>query len=156
MPDPDEPSPLKGLGERIAARRDERAREQARKSSLASTSGLGLGLRIATELVSALAVGVTIGLILDNWLNTAPWLLITFFILGAAAAMTNLIRTAKEADAAQARERAEAEAAGSQQAGDGAARRETDTRADRGGPDGSQGSRTDSTRQGHGGNEREG
>ncbi|MBK1698970.1 AtpZ/AtpI family protein [Rhodovibrio salinarum] len=127
MPDPDEPSPLKGLGERIAARRAEHARQQGQKSSLASTSGLGLGLRIATELVSALAVGVGIGLILDTWLNTAPWLLITFFILGAGAGMTNLIRTAKEADAAQARERAEA-AAQSQ-----SARRETDTRADRDG-----------------------
>ena len=148
MPDPDEPSPLKGLGERIAARRDQRAREQARKSSLASTSGLGLGLRIATELVSALAVGVTIGLILDNWLNTAPWLLITFFILGAAAAMTNLIRTAKEADAAQARERAAA--MGSDNS------RDDETRMNRDRPTSATGSGTDTTRPGNGGNEREG
>ena len=149
MPEPDEPSPLKGLGERIAARRDERAREQTRKSSLASTSGLGLGLRIATELVSALAVGVTIGLILDTWLDTAPWLLITFFILGAAAAMTNLIRTAKEADAAQARERAEA-------ARTGGTRRESDAPAAGDGISPGTGSRTDTTRPGNGGNEREG
>ena len=148
MPEPDEPSPLKGLGERIAARRDERAREQTRKSSLASTSGLGLGLRIATELVSALAVGVTIGLILDNWLNTAPWLLITFFILGAAAAMTNLIRTAKEADAAQARERAAA--MGSDNS------RDDETRMNRDRPTSATGSGTDTTRPGNGGNEREG
>lgn len=149
MPEPDEPSALKRLGERIAARRDERAREQTRKSSLASTSGLGLGLRIATELVSALAVGVTIGLILDNWLDTAPWLLITFFILGAAAAMTNLIRTAKEADAAQARERAAA-------AGPGSTPRESHPRADPDGRSSQSGSRTDTTRPGNGGNEREG
>lgn len=149
MPEPDEPSALKRLGERIAARRDERAREQTRKSSLASTSGLGLGLRIATELVSALAVGVAIGLILDNWLNTAPWLLITFFILGAAAAMTNLIRTAKEADAAQARERA---ALG----GTDDSRRQAETRTNRDRPGSASGSGTDTTRQGNGGNEREG
>ena len=148
MPEPDEPSPLKGLGERIAARRDERAREQTRKSSLASTSGLGLGLRIATELVSALAVGVTIGLILDTWLDTAPWLLITFFILGAAAAMTNLIRTAKEADAAQARERAAA--MGSDNS------RDDETRMNRDRPTSATGSGTDTTRPGNGGNEREG
>jgi ATP synthase protein I len=154
MADPDDPSPLKGLGERIAARRDEHARQQRRKSSLASTSGLGLGLRIATELVSALAVGVAIGLILDNWLNTAPWLLITFFILGAAAAMTNLIRTAREADAAQARERAEAEAQPA--AGTETARRENDTRADREGQAPAREPQTDTTRPGHGGNEREG
>ena len=149
MADPEKPSPLKGLGERIAERRDAHARRQRRTSSLASTSGLGLGLRIATELVSALAVGVAIGLILDTWLDTAPWLLITFFILGAAAAMTNLIRTAREADAAQARARAEA-------AGDGSARAVGDTRADRDGHTTGPGSRTDTTRPGHGGNEREG
>jgi ATP synthase protein I len=89
------------------------------------------------------------GLILDTWLDTAPWLLITFFILGAAAAMTNLIRTAKEADAAQARERAQA--AGQ----DGAGRGQT-TRADRDGGTAGTGAPTDTTRPGHGGNEREG
>lgn len=124
MPDPEDPSPLKGLGERIAATRRSHERRQARESSLASTSGLGFGLRIATELVSALAVGVGIGLILDTWLGTAPLMLIVFFILGAAAAMTNLIRLAKEAERAQARERDAAQ--------------------------------TDTARQGHGGNEREG
>lgn len=101
------PSSLEGLGKRIATARQAHTRRTERRSSPASSSGLGLGLRIATELVSALAVGVGIGLILDIWLGTAPWLLILFFILGAAAAMTNLIRLAKEAEAAQARERQE-------------------------------------------------
>jgi ATP synthase protein I len=150
MPDPEKPAPLKGLGERIAATRDSHQRRQARKSSLASTSGLGLGLRIATELVSALAVGVGIGLILDHWLGTAPWLLILFFILGAAAGMTNLIRTANEADRAQARERA-------QQPGARERAQETETREPADDADTRGGAHDENTaRRGHGGQTREG
>lgn len=103
--DPDKPSSLEGLSERIATARQAHSRRRDRRSSPASQSGLAFGLRIATELVSALAVGVGLGLVLDMWLGTSPWLLILFFILGAAAAMTNLIRLAKEAETAQARER---------------------------------------------------
>ncbi len=54
--------------------------------------GLGQALRIGVELVAALAVGAGIGLLLDGWLGTAPWLLIVFFVLGAAAGMMNVYR----------------------------------------------------------------
>jgi ATP synthase protein I len=103
-PDRNEPSPLDRLGKRIATARQNRAQRDRARSGPASTSGLGFGLRIATEMVSALAVGVGMGLLLDHWLDTGPWMLILFFILGAAAAFTNLIRLAKEAEAARARE----------------------------------------------------
>ncbi|MFC0409724.1 AtpZ/AtpI family protein [Roseomonas elaeocarpi] len=52
----------------------------------------GLGLRIGTELVSALAVGLIIGLALDRWLGTSPWLLLVFFFAGGAAGVLNLYR----------------------------------------------------------------
>jgi ATP synthase protein I len=103
-PDRNEPSPLDRLGQRIAAARQQRAQRSHARSGPASTSGLGFGLRIATEMVAALAVGVGMGLLLDHWLGTGPWMLILFFVLGAAAAFTNLIRLAKEAEAARARE----------------------------------------------------
>lgn len=55
--------------------------------------GFGLALRIGTELVAGLAVGVAIGLGLDWWLGTRPWLMIVFFFLGAAAGIVNVYRT---------------------------------------------------------------
>ena len=44
------------------------------------------------ELVAALAVGVGVGLLLDRWLETGPWMLIVFFFLGSAAGFLNVYR----------------------------------------------------------------
>ena len=55
-------------------------------------SGAGFGFKISTEIIAALAVGVGIGLIVDNYLNTKPFGLIIFFILGAFAGFLNVYR----------------------------------------------------------------
>lgn len=57
-----------------------------------------MGLRIAVELAAAVVVGAFIGIVLDSWLGTRPWMLIVFFILGTAAGFLNVYRTAKELD----------------------------------------------------------
>lgn len=54
--------------------------------------GLGFALKVGVELVAALAVGVGAGLLADSWLGTAPWMLVAFFVLGAAAGMMNVYR----------------------------------------------------------------
>ena len=59
-------------------------------------SFLGNALKLGTELVAAVVVGTIIGFILDNWFDTKPWLIIIFFLLGAAAGMLNVIRTEKK------------------------------------------------------------
>ena len=58
-------------------------------------SNIGVAFKMSTELVSAVAVGTIIGFILDSWFGTKPWLIITFFFLGAAAGILNVIRAAK-------------------------------------------------------------
>ena len=55
-------------------------------------SGAGFGFKISTEIIAALVVGVGIGLIVDNYLNTKPFGLIIFFILGAFAGFLNVYR----------------------------------------------------------------
>ena len=57
-------------------------------------SFMGNAFKLGTELVAAVGVGTIIGFILDSWFGTKPWLIITFFFLGAAAGMLNVIRTA--------------------------------------------------------------
>jgi ATP synthase protein I len=58
-------------------------------------SGIGFAFKIGADIVSALIVGVGIGLLLDNWLETKPWFLVLFFILGAAAGFMNVFRTVR-------------------------------------------------------------
>ena len=58
-------------------------------------SFMGSAFKLGTELVAAVAVGTIIGFILDSWFGTKPWLIITFFFLGAAAGILNVIRAAK-------------------------------------------------------------
>lgn len=65
----------------------------------APSSALGLAFRLATEFVAGVVVGSLIGWWLDRWLGTAPWLLILFFTLGAAAGFLNVTRTAREMNA---------------------------------------------------------
>ena len=57
-------------------------------------SFMGSAFKLGTELVAAVAVGTIIGFILDSWFDTKPWLIITFFFLGTAAGILNVIRTA--------------------------------------------------------------
>lgn len=55
-------------------------------------TALGIGFRVGVEVFAALAVGVALGLGLDYWLGTKPWLFIVFFLLGGAAGVLNVMR----------------------------------------------------------------
>ena len=57
-------------------------------------SFMGNAFKLGTELVAAVAVGTIIGFILDNWFDTKPWFIITFFFLGVIAGILNVIRVA--------------------------------------------------------------
>ena len=60
-----------------------------------NVASLGKALKISTELVAAVVVGTTLGFILDNWFDTRPWLTISFFFMGVAAGILNVIKSAK-------------------------------------------------------------
>lgn len=84
--------------ERLRAAQDrqrEVERGPSRRSGI-SGSALGFAFRIGVELVSALVVGVGIGWLLDYWLGTQPWLLLLFFVLGAAAGIMNVYRAVEQ------------------------------------------------------------
>ena len=61
-----------------------------------NAASLGKALKISTELVAAVAVGVTIGFLLDNWFGTKPILTICFFFMGVAAGIRNIFKAAKK------------------------------------------------------------
>jgi ATP synthase protein I len=54
----------------------------------------GLAYAAAFSLFAAVVSGLLAGWLLDRWLGTRPWLLVTGVILGAAAGFLELIRTA--------------------------------------------------------------
>ena len=75
------------------------AKKDLQKTSLDENNKRGLfmgsAFRLGTELVAAVVVGTIIGFILDNWFDTKPWFIITFFFIGVIAGIMNVIRVAK-------------------------------------------------------------
>ncbi len=91
------PDSLKELDKRLHDAKVERHRDRAGlpgRLAGSNMTGFGMAFRVGAELVSALIVGVGIGYMLDNWLDTAPWLLIVFFFIGAGAGILNVYRAA--------------------------------------------------------------
>ncbi|MCS6987873.1 MAG: AtpZ/AtpI family protein [Sphingomonadaceae bacterium] len=100
MSEPVHGKDLDDLGARLAAARA--AHEPAARS--VATGALARGTRLAIELAANAIVGVVIGVLLDRWLGTGPWLFLLFLLLGIAAGFRNLMR-AVEREAADVRER---------------------------------------------------
>lgn len=111
MSNGDDPRRGGELGARITAARDKRAQGKRRPGVLArgGAGGMAIGLRIASELVAAIAVSVGIGLALDAWLGTKPWLMVLFVVLGTATGFYNVVRTAGELERRRKAEKAQAE-----------------------------------------------
>jgi ATP synthase protein I len=69
---------------------------------LDDSNAFGIAVRLVAELVSGPIIGAGIGWVLDRWLDTSPWLLVTFFILGIGAGLNNVMRAARQmSDAAE-------------------------------------------------------
>jgi len=71
-------------------------RETEDKNRGSNVTSMGKALKISTELVASVVVGSIIGFLLDNWFDTKPLLTICFFILGVAAGIINVFRSAKK------------------------------------------------------------
>ncbi len=88
--------PTETLDKRLAEARG-RAHESSQErdeKNLQPGNALGLAFRIGVELVSAVAIGLAIGLLLDCWLDTKPWLMLVFIFMGGAAGILNVYRMA--------------------------------------------------------------
>ena len=85
---------LKEISVRLEiAKRNIKKKQVKNKSS--NVTSFGKAMKISTELVAAVVVGATLGFILDNWFDTRPWITISFFFMGAAAGILNVIKSAK-------------------------------------------------------------
>ena len=80
------------LSKRITEFESRQQEERGYRKAKLPTGGMALAGRVTTELVAGVVVGTFIGWAFDNWLGTAPTLMVVFFFLGSAAGMMNVWR----------------------------------------------------------------
>lgn len=87
---------------------DRRARELAAKlearrpvtevsdggPSTGGMAGFGQALKLSSEFIAGVAVGAGLGWLIDRMAGTSPWGLIVFLLLGFAAGVLNVLRSA--------------------------------------------------------------
>ncbi len=61
-----------------------------------TSSGLVRGLRLSSEFIAGVLVGAGIGWAIDRVFGSSPFGLIVFLLLGFAAGVVNLVRTASD------------------------------------------------------------
>ena len=93
MSDPDQSRQLAALEERIAAAKGAQAPKPRGDEHY---SAANLAWRMVIELVAGLGIGFGIGFGLDSLFGTLPIFLVLFTLLGFAAGVQTMLRTAKE------------------------------------------------------------
>ncbi|HEY4201081.1 MAG TPA: AtpZ/AtpI family protein [Devosiaceae bacterium] len=101
-PDRDRPGSASKATSELAARiasaqkgRQVEAHEAAARASGGSTN-LGRAVRLGSEFIAAVLVGTGIGYVLDQWLNTRPWIMLVMLLVGFAAGILNVTRAVAE------------------------------------------------------------
>lgn len=100
MPEPSE-SDLRGRLDRLSRSLDHENDEIKAQTAPppADAGNAALVFRFASEFVAGVLVGGLIGWGLDWLVGTSPLFLIVFLLIGFAAALTNMVRVAKAAQA---------------------------------------------------------
>jgi ATP synthase protein I len=90
---------LGSLDQRLSALRDSRKLRtdqpaEGSEDGAAKASAMALGFRLSSELVAGVLAGAAIGWGIDHLLSTSPFGLIVFLLLGFAAGVVNVVRSA--------------------------------------------------------------
>jgi ATP synthase protein I len=85
---------LQRLGEGLARQRAVETSNDASENRAATASGYAKGFRLSSELVAGVIVGAGLGWLVDRWFGITPWGLIIFLLLGFAAGVLNVMRSA--------------------------------------------------------------
>ncbi|WP_346899667.1 AtpZ/AtpI family protein [uncultured Roseibium sp.] len=70
------------------------AEQAAVQKSHGSATGYAQAVKISSEFIAGVLVGAGIGWVADEWLGTSPFGLIVFLLLGFAAGVLNVMRSA--------------------------------------------------------------
>ena len=86
---------LKNLSDRLEKfknKKDSDKENIEKKSSI----NYSIAVNISIELITGIALGVFFGLVIDNYLQTKPLMLIIFFLLGTLVGFYNMYKTLKK------------------------------------------------------------
>jgi ATP synthase protein I len=86
---------LRSLGERldqVGSRRDGPSGSASRSGT--DMSAFARGMRLSAELVGGVVLGFILGWLVDRWFGISPWGMIVFLLLGFAAGVLNVMRSA--------------------------------------------------------------
>lgn len=97
MSAPDDKQKMQELEARIAAYKKATGTQKAHQEEHYSQANIAW--RMVTEMVAGLGIGFGIGYGLDMVLGTTPFLMVIFALLGIAAGINVMLRTAKEVQA---------------------------------------------------------
>jgi len=81
------------IGQRLDEVRQSRS-PPPRAADRGRGEAMAKALRVSSELIGGIVVGGALGWYLDEWLGTRPLFFIVLFLLGSAAGMLNVVRSA--------------------------------------------------------------
>ena len=85
----------RALDEALAAKRPAARRDgEGGGPATGGLLGFGQALRLSSEFIAGIAVGAGLGWLIDTLAGTSPWGLIVFLLLGFAAGVLNVLRSA--------------------------------------------------------------
>ncbi|HEV7276891.1 MAG TPA: AtpZ/AtpI family protein [Devosiaceae bacterium] len=68
--------------------------EGTQRGAAKDFTGMSRALRLGSEFIAAIVVGAGAGFLLDQWLGTGPWLMLVLLLIGFAAGVLNVTRSA--------------------------------------------------------------
>lgn len=86
---------LRSLGQRLdQVGPSHRTETRSASTATADASAFARGMRLSAELVGGVVVGFLLGWLVDRGFGTSPWGLIVLVLLGFAAGVLNVMRSA--------------------------------------------------------------
>ena len=84
---------LRKLGHRLDERRDD-LDEVVERDGAPRSPGVAMAMRLASDFVAGVVVGAALGWGFDRLFDTSPWGLVVLLLLGFAAGLLNVVRSA--------------------------------------------------------------
>ena len=82
------------LDSALSSLKKERAEASKGMNRTGDMTGMAYAFKLSSEFIAAILVGTAIGFIIDKLAGTSPWGLIIFLMLGFAAGILNVLRSA--------------------------------------------------------------